>query len=227
MAENQPPADPRDARARAKADKAYEKARRPWYKKKRFLLPLLLLALIIVIAAVTTSGGGNTTADPTDSPSPSMTSATPGSPSPTTSSPTPGNGDGGESFPGEQDSDIVGQAGTALALDEVSVTSTPLVQGDPTLGPTLCTTVTVENGSDSTASFSAFDWQLQSPTGAVLRTSGTGSTTLLSTGELVPGGTTSGDVCFANESGESGQFVVLYQPSFTFSTERGAWLNTV
>lgn len=215
MTENQPPLDPRDARAQAKADKAYAKARRPWYKKKRFILPLLLLALIVVIFAVSTSGGGNTTADPTDSASPSTSSAT------------PDDEDTGGTFPGEQDSDIVGQAGTVLTLDEVSVTSTPLVPGDPTFGPTLCTTVSVENGADETASYSIFDWQLQSPAGSVERSGGTGSTTLLSTGELVPGGTTSGDVCFTNESGGSGQFVVLYQPTFTFSTERGAWLNTL
>lgn len=45
----------KDAKARAKAEKAYKKASRPWYKKKRFWL-LGLIALLIIIA-VATSGG--------------------------------------------------------------------------------------------------------------------------------------------------------------------------
>jgi len=56
----------RDARADAKASKAYAKAQRPWYRKKRWWL-LGALALIVVIAVAATSGGGgsdgNDTAD--------------------------------------------------------------------------------------------------------------------------------------------------------------------
>lgn len=67
-----PPADEqpestKDAKARAKADKAYQKASRPWYKKKRFILPGGLLVLVVLIVAL--SGGGDeadpTAADPT------------------------------------------------------------------------------------------------------------------------------------------------------------------
>src|SRR5215217_4542599 len=53
----EPPNTARDARAQAKAEKAYRKAQRPWYKKKRFIIPVLLVLLIIVIAA--TSGGSD------------------------------------------------------------------------------------------------------------------------------------------------------------------------
>lgn len=63
--EQQPPESGRDAKARAKGEKAYAKASRPWYKKKRFILPLGLL-VIIVIATVASGGGGDGTdvADP-------------------------------------------------------------------------------------------------------------------------------------------------------------------
>lgn len=63
--EQQPPESARDAKARAKGEKAYAKAQRPWYKKKRFILPLGLLLLIIIIG-VATSGGedGTDVADP-------------------------------------------------------------------------------------------------------------------------------------------------------------------
>lgn len=52
----QPATTPAEARAAAKAAKAYAKSLRPWYKKKRFLLPAALVALIVIIAS--TSGGG-------------------------------------------------------------------------------------------------------------------------------------------------------------------------
>lgn len=45
----------KDAKARAKGEKAYAKASRPWYKKKRFWL-LGLIALLIVIAVATSAG---------------------------------------------------------------------------------------------------------------------------------------------------------------------------
>lgn len=53
----------RDARAARKADKAYAKATRPWYRKKRFWL--LGLLAVLVVAALATSGGQ----DAADSPS--------------------------------------------------------------------------------------------------------------------------------------------------------------
>ena len=47
--------DPKSAKAQAKAEKAYKKASRPFYKKKRFIL-LAIIALIVIIV-VATSGG--------------------------------------------------------------------------------------------------------------------------------------------------------------------------
>jgi hypothetical protein len=49
--------DPKSAKAQAKAEKAYQKASRPFYKKKRFIL-LAAIVLIVVIAAISTQGGG-------------------------------------------------------------------------------------------------------------------------------------------------------------------------
>ena len=48
--------DPKSAKAQAKAEQAYRKASRPFYKKKRFIL-LAVIALIVIIA-IATSGGG-------------------------------------------------------------------------------------------------------------------------------------------------------------------------
>jgi len=43
---------PERTRADAKAEKAYAKASRPWYKKKRFIIPLALIALAIAGSAL-------------------------------------------------------------------------------------------------------------------------------------------------------------------------------
>ncbi len=48
---------PNDAKAQAKADKAYKKAMRPWFKKKRFWL-LGLFALGVISSALNGGGGG-------------------------------------------------------------------------------------------------------------------------------------------------------------------------
>jgi len=49
----------RDAKAQAKAAKAYAKAQRPWYKKKRFLIPLVLIAIFVAIGIGSVGGGGD------------------------------------------------------------------------------------------------------------------------------------------------------------------------
>lgn len=54
-------ATPQDARARAKAEKAYRKAMRPWFKKKRFVIPLILVALIALSMAFGGGQAANTT----------------------------------------------------------------------------------------------------------------------------------------------------------------------
>lgn len=214
MSENppQPPIDPRDARAQAKAAKAYAKARRPWYKKKRFIIPIILIVLIIIISIATANGGNDDTSNDTSG------SGEPGSTGQTSEPP---------AFPGAQESDVVGQAGAALVLEDITVTSTPLVAGDSTFGSTLCTTATVQNNSEDTIDFNALDWKLQAPSGTIQNTSLTGSSDTLTAGQVAPGGTATGDVCFENEPAETGQFIVLYEPVFSFFSDRGAWINNL
>lgn len=198
---------PREARAQASAEKAYRKAQRPWYRKKRFI-GLVAIVLLIVIVAVSTSGGGGA------SPAPGGSAAQdPNAP---------------PAFPGATSDDVVVRAGEAADLSGVSVMATALEAGDSTLGETLCTTVTYNNGGDSAAMFSLIDWKLQDPNGTILNTGFAGSDNLLSTGEIAPGGNASGDVCFdAPRGNPSGQYVVLLDPSFSFSSERLAWLDTL
>lgn len=196
--------DARDAKARSKADKAYQKAQRPWFKKKRFIIPLLLLVLFIIIG-VSGGGGGSTTVTPGGSAAP----------------------DGPPAFPGATDKDVVAKAGDAVNADGLTVTAGLLAPGDATGGATLCTPVSYKNGKKEEVQFNGgFDWKLQDPNGAAVMSTILGSDQLLQAGKIAPGGQTSGDVCFtAPKSKVHGQYVVLYDPTFRFSSERIAWLN--
>jgi hypothetical protein len=201
------PSSPREARAQASAEKAYRKAQRPWYAKKRFIVPLVVVALIAVFTATSGGGGGASTAPG------GAAAQDPGAP---------------PAFPGAMSDDVVAQAGAAVDVDGLTMTATALAPGDDTLGETLCTTVTYANGTSSAASFSLIDWKLQDPNGTILNTGFVGSQNPLSTGQIAPGGSATGDVCFAAPEGSpSGQYVVLLDPSFSFTSERVAWLNTL
>jgi hypothetical protein len=59
-------ADPKSAKAQAKAEKAYRKATRPFYKKKRFIL-LAVIALIVIIAVATSGGDDSGSSAPSSS----------------------------------------------------------------------------------------------------------------------------------------------------------------
>ena len=50
---------PKEAKARAKADKAFQKASRPWFKKKRFWA----LGIIVIFAVGSALGGGSGSSD--------------------------------------------------------------------------------------------------------------------------------------------------------------------
>ncbi|WP_181032558.1 MULTISPECIES: DUF4352 domain-containing protein [unclassified Arthrobacter] len=186
-----------------------------------------------IIATVLWSALFNAVDEEVDTPlspvtAPVTVTATPAPADTSTATPTPTSGQGQTSeapaFPGAENADVVGLAGEALVLGDVTVTSTPLTDGDSTLRPTLCTTATLQNNSDETIDFNIFDWKLQSPSGTIRNSTVVGSDNSLSSGEVAPGGTATGDVCF-NDPAETGQFVVLYEPVFSFFSDRGAWIN--
>ncbi|SSC21496.1 Hypothetical protein KLENKIAIHU_65, partial [Klenkia terrae] len=194
-----PPQDARSAKAQAKADKAYRKASRPFYKKPIFII--LALIVVIVIIVIATSGGDDSSSD--------------------TSQPA------GPSFAGQQEDDSSANAGEAIDLEGVSVTSTPLVDGESFgTGAVLCTTVTIQNGTDDTVNFNGgFDWSMQDPNGASRNTNFAGTGNFLGAGDLVAGGNVTGDVCFDADTTVTGTYVVIYKPTFSFSSDRAAWLN--
>lgn len=206
-----------NAKAQAAADKAYRKASRPWFKKKRFIFPLILVA-IIMISALANGGKKDSAESLTPTPVGSTAAAAPASPAQ----------EAAPAFPGAEKSDVVGQAGAGLKIGEVTVTSAQIANGETVFSrQTLCTAVTMNNTSKETISFNLFDWKLQTPGGTIVTTGFSGSDKMLSSGEIAPGGTASGDVCFDNKQPAPGTYVVLYEPVFKFFSDRAAWINAL
>lgn len=130
-------------------------------------------------------------------------------------------------FPGQTEDDQVAEAGATIDLDGLQVTTTPLTASSTALGSYWCTTATYVNGGDDTASYNLFDWKVLNPNGASESATLSGQDGALSSGELAPGGTVSGDVCFNDSSVAPGQNVVLHEALSLFDSGRGAWINTV
>ena len=108
----------RDAKADAKASKAYAKAQRPWYKKKRWIISLGLI-LIIALASAGSGGGSSNSGDSSGG----------------GSSNSGGSSGGSSSKKDDGKSGAVGQAlknaGTTYKVTQARTTK---VIGDPTLG---------------------------------------------------------------------------------------------
>jgi hypothetical protein len=187
--------------------KGYElKKKKPIYKRIWFILLVAIVLMFIIVQATggddaaTVSGSGDSSSDSGAAPA-------------------------GPTFQGQTDKDITAEPGQTITVDEVAITSGPLAEGDAMFGPTLCTNVTIVNNGDDSQSFNPFDYKLQDPAGASRDTTLGGSDTLLNSGELAPGGTVTGDVCFDNATGAAGQYALIYAPSFSFSNERAVWVN--
>lgn len=129
------------------------------------------------------------------------------------------------SFAGQQDGDVAVYPGESISMDGVTITATALTYGDSVLGPTACSTVTLQNSSGRVASFGSFDWYIQQPSGTVTSSTLHGSDNYLRTGDIIDGGTATGGVCFDADLSTGGQFVLLYEPFSLWGSDRGAWVN--
>ena len=207
------PQTPQDAKARAKAEKAYRKAQRPFYKKKRFIFPALFLLLIVVIAA--TSGGGDKTG--------SAAGAGAGSAA-------GGAASGGTAcaadYADKQPKDVCADANGTVTLQGLTVTATPLKSTNNGIGgKSLCTDVSLKNDSGESQDYNALDFKIQTPSGDVSTASAMGIGSTLNSGTLVAGGTKSGKLC-RDDATDKGQYVVIYKPN-PFMDDRAVWLFKV
>jgi hypothetical protein len=117
----------------------------------------------------------------------------------------------------QKNNDHCAEANGMVSVEDVEVTARPLVRD---AAQSICTTVSYQNNSKKTVSFNLLDWKLQAPSGEVDNNLFVGGD--LGSGELVPGGSKTGSVCF-DPVGGAGQFVLIYKPSI-WGGERGIWL---
>lgn len=190
----------------------------PQPQKKRggcLKVGLIILAVVIVLGVVIAALGG-------------------GDDSPTVSSDGGNSQDSGEQpgggidFQGKTDKDTGANAGETITQNDVAITTTPLEVRQAEYLPTqICTNITIQNNSGDQKPFNMFDWKLQDPNGAAI--SGTppydNPTGGFNSGDLAPGGQTSGDLCFDGDpAAMPGQYIVLYQGNI-FLSDRLAWVN--
>lgn len=207
------PQTPQDAKARAKAEKAYRKAQRPFYKKKRFSIPALFLLLIVVIAA--TAGGGDKTS-----------STAGGGAGSATGTGAPGGTSCAEDYADKQPKDVCADANGTVTLQGLTVTATPLKNTDNGIGgKSLCSEISLKNDSGESQDYNALNFKIQTPSGDVSSTSTMGIGSTLYSGTLVAGGTKTGTIC-RDDATEKGQYVVIYKPN-AFMDERAVWLFKV
>ncbi|GAA4284227.1 hypothetical protein GCM10022261_17580 [Brevibacterium daeguense] len=129
-----------------------------------------------------------------------------------------------EQFPGQQESDIVGQAGDTLEARGVVVTAGALEEESDDFGTYLCSNVKYENNGDERLSYNTMDWSLQEPGGNIQMTTIMGGDEELSAGELAPGGSTEGLVCFETTDA-TGTHVLLFEGFLSLDTSRAVWIN--
>lgn len=200
--------------------------KRPFYKKVWFWL-LVIVVLIIAIASSSSGGDGDSGGTVSD-PSPSVSAPSADSPAPDPAeTPAPEPEPEGPTFPGQQDADTVADGGQTITLDDVAITATPLeiTQGQFG-GPYSVTTVTIVNDSDEQIDFNPFSFTLQDPAGASRDGTFGCSDTMLNSGSLAPGGTVTGDVCF-DATGQPGVHALIFEPLFSFNSDRAVWLTTL
>jgi hypothetical protein len=135
----------------------------------------------------------------------------------------------GPTFPGKLDEDTVAVAGDTITRDDLAYTVTPLESVPTVIGDYLCTNVTIKNVGDKQNDFNSYiDWSLQDASGTIRDATFAPERQPLNSGQIAPGGQTTGDVCFdAAQGAGPGTYVVLFKDTFSFSTDRLAWVNTL
>ena len=125
--------------------------------------------------------------------------------------------------------DTAALAGATITRDDLAYTLTPLEAVDTVLGGYLCSTVTIDNVGTTENDFNGYtDWSLQDSSGAIRTATFGPDRVMLSSGKIAPGGRATGSACFDDPAGATpGTYVVLFEDTFSLSTDRLAWVNTL
>ena len=128
----------------------------------------------------------------------------------------------GQHFPGHS---VLHRCDPRLKLVGVIAYIIVLFLASNPLGQNACAEVTYTNNGDEQASFQGYwDWKVQNPAGVITDPTFTGDDNL-SDGELAPGGTVSGSVCF--DSAEPGEYRLVYEPTLSFSSDTATWVANI
>jgi hypothetical protein len=122
-------------------------------------------------------------------------------------------------YRGHQSSDCAA-VNNVVAIANTTVTATWSKSANA-LGAEICAAISIKNHNSSTITYSDLYWTLQTPSGEVVNSNFEASPDLGS-GNIVGGGTASGNVCF-DDPGQSGAYVGIYKPD-PFNSDRGIWL---
>ncbi|MDF3312098.1 DUF4352 domain-containing protein [Rhodococcus sp. T2V] len=137
--------------------------------------------------------------------------------------------DSGPAFPGKLDEDTSAAGGDTITRDGLAYTVAALEPASSVIGEYLCSTVTIKNVGDKQNDFNGYvDWSLQDAGGAIRDATFAPDRELLNSGKIAPGGQATGSVCFdARQGSGPGTYVVLFEDTFSLSTDRLAWINTL
>ncbi|SDC56401.1 DUF4352 domain-containing protein [Rhodococcus tukisamuensis] len=189
----------------------------PPAKKKRKIWPWIVIGIPVLLF------GGCTVA---------MVSAVGGDEKATVSSGSSGGApaaNSGPDFPGKLAKDTSAPAGDTITRDNLAYTVTPLEQGSSSIGDYVCSDVTIKNVGDKQNDFNGYmDWSLQDANGAIRNATYAPNHEMLQSGQLAPGGQATGSICFdARQGAAPGTYIVLFKDTFSLSSDRIAWVNTL
>ena len=116
------------------------------------------------------------------------------------------------SYPGHEAGDVVANAAGTVEVAGASITlASPRVAPSLVGHLLLCVSVSVRDSSGPKLGNGAINWAVRSPSGSIEHPASMGTHEVLAHGELVPGDTVTGKLCF-NEPGQGGLYVLSYQP---------------
>lgn len=104
----------------------------------------------------------------------------------------------GPGEPAPEGGSITARFGDRVTVGDITLVTDPLQDTEPPVGggPATCSTVAYENTGGAAAPFTPADWSIRSAQGVITAPVPTTGDDVLGSGELVPGGRTSGRVCF-------------------------------
>lgn len=183
---------------------------------------LIILGALIVIGILMAIFGGGEDSDSTGGSSDTGTA----------SDETAGGAEGGDNASEEEvleESETTNFAigETYTTSNGVDITVSSLRASSDALGSNYtCADVTYTNNGDDQADFQGYwDWKLQNPSGVITDPTANINEDALSTGELAPGGSVSGAVCF--DGGESGEYQLVFEPTLSFSRDTATWVGSI